>query len=204
MDARFTYELKTALFDVQRYLLDQIPPLTAADAITTLMAQPPELLMQQIQSWAAEQAQRQDVSYADLLFHALRKVYLTSVLHLVDEPALNDYLDVVTPLALKACPPDEKDILRRNLIHLRDTINVDASGIVPIAKTSRARKEENKPAPAVVPLSGPARRLSMVLDRLAAFPALAASLKAGPAAPSHLISMATSNAKSEDELNAYL
>ena len=36
-------EIQTALFDLQRYLLDQIPPITAWDSIATLMEQPPQL-----------------------------------------------------------------------------------------------------------------------------------------------------------------
>lgn len=51
-------ELQTALFDFQRYLLDQIPPLTASDAVETLMSRPPELLIEQIHAWTLEQSRQ--------------------------------------------------------------------------------------------------------------------------------------------------
>ncbi len=45
-------EVQTAVWDLQRYLLDQIPPLTASESLQLMMQQPPVLMMRQINGWA--------------------------------------------------------------------------------------------------------------------------------------------------------
>ena len=207
MDATASHELRTALTDLHRYLLDQIPPLTAVDAIETLMTQPPEHLIRAIQSWAIEQGRQQDVTQADLLFHALRKVYFTAVLKLIDDSALDNYLDDVIPLALKACPADERDALRASLVHLRDSITVDGSGVVPIASTgARAKTVEKSREAAAAPMSGPAKRLSMIFERIASRLPFVGGARdsAAPDPSSHLLTLAATTSKSEAELTEYL
>ena len=113
--------------EFQRYLLDQIPPLTASDAVQTLMEQPPQLMIKQVHAWAVEQGRLQDASMSDFLFHALKKVYLFASLKLIDRIAVERYLNSVFPLAMEICPPEERDLLRKNLIALRDSADLLAS-----------------------------------------------------------------------------
>ena len=94
-------EIQNALFDLQRYLLDEIPPITAWDAIATLMEQPPELLMRQVHAWIVEQGRMQAAPVADFLFHALKKVFMVGELKLIDRAAVLEYLDRVEPVALQ-------------------------------------------------------------------------------------------------------
>ena len=100
--------MQAALVDLQRYLMDQIPPLTASDAIETLMTQQPQLLMRQVHAWAVEQGRFQQAAMSDLLFHALKKVYLFASLKLVDRAAVEGYLNSVIPLAMEVCPENER------------------------------------------------------------------------------------------------
>ena len=104
-------ELNTALFDLQRYLLDQIPPLNAMDAVQILMVHPPDLLMKQVNAFAMEQGRIQGASIADCLFHALKKVHMISTLKLIDHASLERYLNTVIPLALATCPPGDRATL---------------------------------------------------------------------------------------------
>ena len=164
-------ELQTAIFDFQRYLLDQIPPLTASDAIELLMAQPPELLMKQIHAWTLEQSRYHSAAQSDFLFHALKKVYLFSVLKLIDRTALDPYLDRIVPLALQVCPADEREQLRMSLAGMRDSMILGGGGNVQstVVPMSREKKPEAAPArsSAVSDVAArTARRLSLVVERL--------------------------------------
>lgn len=212
-------ELQSALFDFQRYLLDQIPPLTASDAVETLMTQPPELLIKQIHAWTLEQARHQEASQSDYLFHALKKVYLFSVLKLVDRTALDSYLDRVVPLALQVCPPEERETLRTSLVSMRESLvlggSSSAAPVVARSKSGGAMVEKSGGMRGAVTevVTRSARRLSMVVDRLTkrvAAPSSASSAAAPqeamppPVPPAQLMTMAAASSTSEEELEAYV
>lgn len=72
-----TQRVEAVLFELQQYLQDEIPPNGAADAIATLMAQPPDVVMERVASWSVEQSRARSVPVSDLLLHALKKVYVT-------------------------------------------------------------------------------------------------------------------------------
>lgn len=208
-------ELQTALFDFQRYLLDQIPPLTASDALETLMTQPPELLMKQIHAWTLEQARHQEASQADYLFHALRKVHVFSLLRLVDRAALDAYLDRVVPLALEVCPAEDREMLRASLVGMRDSLVLGGSSgvstVVPLLRAESGGPEKGSGVRGAVAdvVTRSARRLSMVVERLAKripFTAGAAQEESLPPAPppAQLVTMAAASSSSEEELQAYV
>jgi len=201
-------ELQTALFDFQRYLLDQIPPLTASDAIELLMAQPPELLMKQIHAWTVEQSRYHSAAQSDFLFHALKKVYLFSVLRLIEREALDAYLDRVVPLALQVCPADERETLRISLAGMRDSM-ILGGGTPTVVPISREREKEAPRSAGTVAdvASRTARRLSLVIERLAKhlpFAATSPEPQAQPKPAAQLVTMAAASAKSEAELQAYV
>ena len=72
-----TQLVDSALTELQRYLQDEIQPNAAANAVAVLMAQPPELMMQRVATWSAEQSRAHSVPPSDLLLKALHKVYIT-------------------------------------------------------------------------------------------------------------------------------
>lgn len=206
-------ELQAALFDFQRYLLDQIPPLTASEAVETLMSRPPELLIKQIHAWTLEQSRQQEASQSDFLFHALRKVYLFSVLKLVDRAALDAYLDSVLPLALQVCPADERETLRASVAAMRQSMILggNTSTILPIGR--EAAKPAGVRGAVSEAVTRTARRLSLVVERLArhlpmtAAPQDAVSVAATATAPTsagRLVTMAAASSTSEAELAAYV
>ncbi|HEY8132809.1 MAG TPA: hypothetical protein VII12_13070, partial [Thermoanaerobaculia bacterium] len=163
-------DVQTALIDIQRYLMDQIPPLTASDAIETLMTQPPQLLMRQIHAWAMEQSRLQQAAMSDFLFHALKKVYLFASLKLLDRAAVEAYLNGVIPLAMQACPADERELLRSHLVALRDSVNtLGASAMVEISKAQTPKPPEAPKGPLSDVVARSARRLGLVIDRLAKY-----------------------------------
>src|SRR5437016_13313505 len=100
-----------ALSMFQRYLDEEIPPAAASYALATLMAQPPDVLMQQVATWTAEQNRIRSIAARDLLLHALKKIYITGELQLLDRVAVANYLDRVTGVALQLSPePDVAEL----------------------------------------------------------------------------------------------
>lgn len=206
-------ELQMALFDFQRYLLDQIPPLTASDAVETLMTQPPELLMKQIHAWTVDQSRHQEAAQSDFLFHALSKIYLFSILKLIERPAVEAYLDRVVPLALQVCPPEERDALRANLTAMRESMVLGGSAATAVSLGREGGKTGAKQGlrgAVNEAVTRTARRLSLVVERLAKrFPVTGAGPQDPPPAldtvpAAQLVSMAAASASSEAELAAYV
>ena len=224
-------DVQQALVELQRYLLDQIPPLNASDAVETLMQQPPQLMMKQVHAWAVEQARYQGVSLSDCLFHALKKVYLFASLKLVERTMLEKYLNGVMPLAMEACPADERDALRTNLIAMRDSASAallsSQQGGPEIGKLG-AGGQAPKPAAGggltdVVQRS--AKRLGLVINRLTNYmkpgapkaptapgaPAMTGTPTPAPEplqqmfqATAELVAMAAASSTNDDQLRSYL
>src|SRR5204862_305010 len=93
------------------------------------MTQPPQVLIREVRSWALEQGRMQTASMSDFLFHALRKVHLVGALKLIDREVADAYLTSVIPLALEACPAEERELLRTNLLTLRDSREIGSATI---------------------------------------------------------------------------
>ncbi|HUR82808.1 MAG TPA: DUF4388 domain-containing protein [Thermoanaerobaculia bacterium] len=207
-------DLQTALYDFQRYLLDQIPPLTASDAVETLMTQPPELLVKQIHAWTVDQSRMQEASQSDFLFHALRKVYVFSLLKLVDRGELDAYMDRVVPLTLEVCPPDERENLRTSVAGMRSSMVLGGSTSTAVNVSRETPKSSSAGSSGVRgavtdAVTRTARRLSMVVERLAGRPPSAPVAPVMPGEPppqpaAQLVSMAAQSATSEEELQAYV
>lgn len=199
-------ELQAAVFDFQRYLLDQIPPLTASDAIDTLMTQPPELLVRTIHSWTVEQSRHHEATQGDFLFHALRKVYLFSILKLVEPATLSAYLDRLLPLALQVCPEDEREILRASVAAMREsTVLGNVSTVVPISRQGESAKPAQGVRGAVSEaVTRTARRLSLVVERLVHRIPVTTAQEPAPTPAGQLVSMAAASATSEAELQEYV
>src|SRR5438067_69125 len=189
-------EIQTALFDLQRYLLDEIPPITAWDAVVTLMEQPPELFMRQVHAWTVEQGRMQAAPMADFLFHALKKVFMIGELKLIDRALVLAYLDRVEPLALQLCPAEDRDLLKANLAAMRLSRNISAAKIE-LKASSRSE--------AKTPLEGEAahtaKRFSLIIERLSR---AIGSAPATPQALGQLVSLAAISSRNEQELNEYM
>lgn len=218
-DQELSAEIQTAIWDMQRYLLDQIPPLTASESLELLMQQPPQILMRQVNGWAQEQARLQAASMSDLLYHALKKIFVFSTLRLIDRAAIEKYVQALTPMALQLCPPEDRALLQTNLAAMRDAQILSAPA-VDLAKPTIGVQKPKAPAAGgkisdVVARS--AHRLSLVIERLAqrvqpmgAAPQAAAApmVGASPSRPdvpvAELVSMAAASAASEQELQSYI
>ena len=191
-------EIQTALFDLQRYLLDEIPPITAWDGIATLMEQPPELFMRQVHAWTLEQGRMQAAPMADFLFHALKKVFMVGELKLIDRAAVLAYLDRVEPLALQLCPAEDRDLLKANLAAMRLSRNISTARI---DLTASSQRSEAKAPPLDGDAAQTAKRFSLIIERLSRG---VAGAPATPQAVGQLVSLAAVSSRNEQELGEYM
>ncbi|HKS24773.1 MAG TPA: DUF4388 domain-containing protein [Thermoanaerobaculia bacterium] len=189
-----TQRIESALSEFRRYLHDEIPPSGVADALARLMAQPPEVLMQHVGSWSAEQSQAQARPLSEMLLHALKKVNAPAELGLLDREAMANYLDRVSTIAIRLCPPEERNHLRASISAMRISRNT-SSGIIPIPIVM-----PSAPAalvPAVEQQS--ARRFDLIMDRVAQQGA-----QPDAAAVAQLLTLAAARAQTGGQLDAYL
>lgn len=184
-----------ALGDLSRYLRDEIPPSSAADALARLMAQPPELLMQHVGTWTAEQSRAQARPVGELLLHALQKVNAPAELGLLDREAMANYLDRISTIAIRLCPVEERNQLRIGISAMRIT-RTTSSGMIPIPIAVPAAS----PLPVVAaddPLN--ARRFSLIMDRVAQQGA-----QPDAQAVAQLLTLAAARSQTGGQLDAYL
>lgn len=120
----FSQLVESALSDFQRYLQDEIPPAEVAKSVATLMDQTPGVLMQLVNTWAAERNRTERIPLSDLLFHALQKVFITGEVGLLDREEVANYLDRMMGLAIRACPAEARGGLRSNLTDMRVSRNL--------------------------------------------------------------------------------
>src|ERR1051326_8114336 len=134
-----TQLVESALGDLRRYLQDEIAPSGAADALARLMAQPPELLMQHVGTWSVEQSRVQARSVGDLLLHALKKVNAPAELGLLDREAMANYLDRGSTIAIRLCPPEERNALRASISAMRISRGTSSGSIaIPVVMPAAA------------------------------------------------------------------
>jgi hypothetical protein len=193
-----------ALSMFQRYLDDEIPPTAASYALATLMAQPPDVLMQRVATWAAERSTSRSLAVHTLLLLALKKIYVTGELNLLDREAVATYLDRATGVAVRLCPESDRDQLRSDVSAMR------------ISRATTASLQDTV-APAQMPTLIPpaasteteaqvAKQFSLIFDRLTREKADAGS-KGAPADPqaiAQLLAMAATRSQNAQQLNQYL
>src|SRR5256885_2505314 len=189
-----TQRVEAALDDLRRYLQDEIAPSGAADALARLMAQPPEVLMQHVGTWSAEQSRAQERSVGELLLHALKKVNAPAELGLLDREAMANYLDRVSTIAIRLCPAEERSQLRANISAMR--ISRDTTpGVIPIPVIVQA------PAPpAIVEDAQSARRFNLIMDRVAQ---AGAGAQPDTQAIAQLLTLAAARSQTGGQLHAY-
>ncbi len=194
-------QVESALGEVQRYLDDEIPAISAAEALATILAQPPHVFMQQVGTWAMQRSNVDATPVSSLLFFALKKIYIQGELRLLDPEAVANYLDRATTLAIRMCPEVDRDLLRSNLSRMRQSRDTHAS------KTDLMRLPSlngNVAVPGVDAQT--ARRFSMIVDRLMGEMQNATGDGGKPDAQAvaQLLTMAASRSQSDEQLKGYL
>ncbi len=116
-------DVRDALWELGRYLSDELAPLMAADSIRTLMLCPPPLAAKAIYDWAYSQNRgvHQQLSFSDGAFHSLRKLRHLGELDLVPRQEIDGFIGQLAQLLLEHCPTGERGRLAGSLRHLGDS-----------------------------------------------------------------------------------
>src|SRR5262245_44598754 len=87
-------ELKAATHEIQRYLSDDIAPLSAAEFFEELLPGSPEIAARVIAEWVSAQLSRpgENVLASDLVYHSLRKLYLLAEFELLPREPMLRYI----------------------------------------------------------------------------------------------------------------
>jgi hypothetical protein len=192
--------VETALSELERYLNEEIDPRSASEAVAVLMAQPPDVVMQRVSDWSMERHKSQSVSVSDGLYHALKKIFLTGEMKLLDRTAVADYLDRVMTIALRICPEDDRAHLRSNLVALRTSRQPDDQ---PLTRLPTLTGTVAIPVAAEVQTE---KRISLIADRLTKEMQSAGpgGGQPEPEALSQLLTLAANRSHSGQEFNEYL
>src|SRR5687767_13201563 len=138
-----------------------------ADSVELLLRYPPDFLAAQIHSWVVNQHLSAPV--AEYLYHSARKLSLLGELDLIPRDVLKAALQLLVAPLVTYCPEADRDTLRGNLERLAAAAPVPtkvASGDQVLHRQETKPPVGAPPVPAAVPLSGDARRLTLLLDRL--------------------------------------
>ena len=121
--SREGWEVREALFELQRYLSDQIAPLMVVDEVAILAAQPPELTAHEIRNWTAEQHSLSGTATAtsDYLFHGVKKLHLLAEYKLIDETTIRRFVQQVATLLLASCPEEDRELFSNNVKRLANS-----------------------------------------------------------------------------------
>ena len=176
-------QVQEALWDLQRYLSDEVAPMMVTDSIEILLRCHPEVAADEIQGWLADQTTgpASDVPVSDRLFHAMKKLHLMAEFNLIEEELLERYLTVLGEIVLGFCPEQDRQLLHDNLENL--------SRAVDSVTASRVR---HRPAD----LERGMKRLALVLERI--------GHSAQPTVQGQALNLAALNARNGAEFDSYL
>ena len=110
-------EVRSALYELQRYLSDELAPMMAVEAVDLLLDAPPAAVAPVIQAWVSAQYGRagSNASVSDYLFHSLKKIHVLCELELLERNRVMKYLEELGRLLLEFCPVADRETLWANL-----------------------------------------------------------------------------------------
>jgi hypothetical protein len=215
-EAELAPEVRSALFELQRYLSDQVAPLMVVDSVEVLMEQPPKLVASEIHAWTSSQFRGQgaEIPISDYLFHAVKKLVHFSSLRLIPKPRMARYLMKLREPVLEICPPEDRAFLAKNL----DVLGESESGFESASSVFRQPGTESKLAIARQSRGGGplapgterlAHRMGLAIERLQRLappgsPSTAAATAQHGSVVSEAVTSAASLSRSPQELDEHL
>jgi hypothetical protein len=148
---------QAALYEIDQYLADRIPPLMAADAVNEFHRAQVEGSASELWAWAHRQLEgHEEYDLVNLLYHALHKLSMVAVLNLMPKEPLIGFLKKAGEALAQACAPVDRERLRRALKRLGED---DLYGAEPLTKLWDGEDDDGPSTPQ-------SRRLSILEQRL--------------------------------------
>jgi len=123
--------VRQALYDLHRYLSDQLAPMMVTDAVELLLRCPPQLVANEIQGWVDAQFRSPDhgLTVSDCVYHAMKKIHLMAEFDLIEKQTLESYMEGLGEIVIGFCPEADRDFLRNNLARLGQVDDATASPV---------------------------------------------------------------------------
>jgi len=221
------WELREALFELQRYLSDQVAPLMVVDEVAVLLRHPPELTATEIQNWTSEQHSLAGgtAPTSDYLFHAVKKLHLLIEYKLISEETLRPFIGQVASALLTFCPEDDRELFVKNVQRLATAETYLSSRVAVLHRQTGAeipgiatKKAGDAAARGAASGAGPElsdamqrglRRFTLLLNRLDGTEKRSPDAPPATAGPrdqvlSEMLSVAARESRSAPELDRYL
>jgi hypothetical protein len=162
--------VRQALYDLQRYLSDQLAPMMVADAVELLLRCPPELVANEIQGWVDAQFRAPDpgLTVSDCVYHAMKKLHLMAEFDLIEKQMLEVYMEGLGEIVVGLCPEGDREFLRENLHRLGQIEDATASRVAVLHRQGGGREAAPPPRDSdPTELSRGMRQFSILIERLA-------------------------------------
>ena len=213
------WEIREALFELQRYLSDEIAPLMVVETVDLLVRQPPELTASEIQNWTAEQHHLSGAAAptSDYFFHCVKKLHLLAEYKLIGASTIRPFLERVATLLLQACPAEDRELFTNNVRRMAAADTHLSSAVGLLHRQTGAERPMVATKTAVAAASADVsrttqeglRRFSLLLNRLERTdrPGLGAPLAATSDRDrvlSEMLSVAARESRSASELDRHL
>lgn len=155
--------VRLALFELQRYLSDELAPIMVRDSLELLLNRPPDVVASTVQGWVSAQycGPGTNLPVSDYLFHSLKKIHLMSELSLLEQEPVARYLEDLGRIILALCPEEDRETLQANLNALGAVQNI-ASRVEIVHRQMRS----GDAPPLTVEGSLAWRRYSLLVNRL--------------------------------------
>jgi hypothetical protein len=162
--------VRQALYDLQRYLSDQLAPMMVADAVELLLRCPPQLVANEIHGWVDAQFRAPDpgLTVSDCVYHAMKKLHLMAEFDLIEKQMLEAYMEGLGEIVVGLCPEGDREFLRENLHRLGQIEDATASPVAVLHRQgggsgAAVRQRDSDPTE----LSRGMRQFSILIERLA-------------------------------------
>jgi hypothetical protein len=161
--------VRQALFDLQRYLSDQLAPMMVTDSVELLLRCPPQLVANEIQGWVDAQfrAPEHGLTVSDCVYHAMKKIHLMAEFDLIEKQLLETYMEGLAEIVVGFCPEGDREFLRNNLTRLGQVEDATASPVAVLHRQGAQDATPANPAPGQNDLSRGMRQFSLLIERLA-------------------------------------
>ncbi len=153
-------QVQEALWDLQRYLSDEVAPMMVTDSIEVLLRCRPEVAANQIHGWLVTQATgpTADAPVSDCLFHAMKKLHLMAEFNLIEEQALDRYLSDLGDIVLGFCPEQDRQLLSDNFENLNRAVDSATAGRVEFLHRQAGGVKNTTDGPTAAPAPGGAQK----------------------------------------------
>lgn len=166
---------RQAFGELQRYLADEIPPLTAAEAAEVVVRLPAKYGAEIVRRWVETQLTAPDrvASVSGYVFHAVKKFHHLSEVGVVDRGTMDRYVTELSRAVVRMVPEREQTELRLKLSRITEVETTLSSRVTVLNRVSVAGETPERvgdlpeggggPRPAARATSP---RLRMLLGRL--------------------------------------